>query len=329
MSESVWGNPLRFRVDRALDGEHLARAVSRSGGAPSVRAAKTLVDLGRVFRGDRREMKASSTVRVGERIEVYPDRVALVRLERGMILLEGKNLLAVHKPAGVPVEGSRGQTEGSLVPLLEDLLTREGLCRSGERLQLVHRLDRDTSGVLLVARNDRTRRDLEEQFLRRKVNKRYMVLVQGTPGRRRFVREAPVFPRRPAGEAGGRRRTDRAGAGTGAREGGRTETEFQVLESFPGFTLLEARPLSGRTHQIRIHLEQLGLPVLGDPMYGPRRCTHPLARAAPRQMLHASLLTFLDPDTGSPATLQASLPDDMEQVLQGLRTRPGGSVKTD
>jgi len=327
MAEPPWTAPVRFRVDRALEGERLARAVARAGGAPSVRAAKALVDLGRVFRGDRREMKASAPVRAGEWIEVYPDRAPAPSLGPGAILHAGTGWLAVDKPPGVAVQGADGRCDETLAALLSARLPGEGGGGAGGRFRLVHRLDRDTSGVLRVARCERARLDLERQFLEREVSKRYAVLVQGSPDRERFRREAPVAPRRPVGEGGGGPAPGREGAGRrGRRRGPDLEaagavTEFRVTRRFAGAALLEARPLTGRTHQIRIHLEPLALPALGDPLYGPRRCTDPLSRAAPRQMLHAAAVTLRDPDTGERVTLRAPLPGDMERVLRWLRSQ--------
>jgi len=323
MGDTVTSGTVRFRVDRALDGERLARAVAREGGVSSVREAKTLVDLGRVFLDDRREMRASASVRQGVWVEVHRDRARPTALDRRALVWEGESLLAVHKPAGVPVAGTRGRTETSVLSLLEALLEREGIRGQGERLQLVHRLDRDTSGLLLVVRSSRARRDLEEQFRRRLVKKGYLALVQGTPAENCFGRRAPVCARRPAGEGAGRGRPDCAGGRTVSGEGAGAVTDFQVVERFTGYALLEARPLTGRTHQIRIHLEQLGLPVLGDSVYGPAVCPDPLARAVPRQMLHAAFLEFRDPDTAEGVALRVPPPEDMAWVLRRLRARSG------
>jgi len=321
MCDTGGSGPVRFRVDRALDGERLARAVARAGAASSVREAKWLVDLGRVFLNERREVRASAPVRAGAWVEVHRDRVRPAELDRAAILWAGESVLAIHKPAGVPVEGTRGQAGDSVLPLLDALLKREGLRRPGERLHLVHRLDRDTSGLLLVARTGRARLDLEEQFLRRRVKKRYAVLVQGVPGQERFRCAAPVRARSPAGAGAGRGSSPRGRDRTVSREEDGAETEFQVVERFPGYALLDAWPLTGRTHQIRIHLQQLGLPVLGDAVYGPAVCPDPLARAVPRQMLHAALIQFRDPDTGGSASHDAPLPEDMQAVLVQLQVR--------
>jgi len=219
------------------------------------------------------------------------------------------------------VTGTGHAAEGALIPRLEALLRELGRWRKGDDLRLVHRLDRDTCGVILEARNPETARFLERRFLQREVRQRYRALVQGRPGQDRFRRDAPVDPQRPPGEERGPARPARVPSARGtARTGAVPVTEFLVLERFPEGALLEARPLTGRTHQIRIHLAGLGLPVLGDPLYGPSRCGSGLARAVSRQMLHAESLTFRDPDTGQDREIGAPVPADMEEVAGWLRT---------
>ncbi len=326
--KSPMKKPFRFQVDRELDGERLARAVARRVEALSVRSAKILVDRGRVFLDDRRTLKASLPVREGEWVEVHPDRPdPPAALPGEAILWEGSSLVALNKPAGMPVTGPPGQTEDTVLPLLEALLRRENRRKKGETLQLVHRLDRDTSGLLLVARTPEAARFMEKQFLQREVHKRYRVLVQGRPEQDRFRRDSPVKIRRPPGEEQGRKSTRHENPGNKARQSVRSVTEFGVIEFFPESALVEARPLTGRTHQIRIHLAQLGLPVLGDLLYGSQRCTTPLSRAVPRQMLHAEALEFRDPDSGEGLSLHAPVPEDMETVLEWLRAEdPAHSV---
>ena len=322
----------RFRADPTLAGRRLAAAVALRVPGLSGRAAKALVDQGRVFVDGRRAALASLRLRGGEEIEVHADRpAARPRLGPEHIVYEGRGFLAIDKPPGMPVYGTRGETAGTVVPELEKCLRQTGSWRPGDRLLLVHRLDRDTSGVLLVARTEEAARDLESQFRQRKVEKRYLALVEGNPKFDRFRQAAPVTPKKPAGRRG---LPEPAQVRTVSREpfrpsGGAfgsarsAETEFSVLRRFEDYALVEARPLTGRTHQIRIHLAQLGHPVLGDPLYGKRAAASALLRSVPRQMLHASSLRFRDPDTGQEVMLETPMPEDMREWVLPESSRKG------
>lgn len=316
----------------------LAAAVARRVEGLSGRAAKALVDKGRVFVNGRRATFASLRLRGREEIEVHADRpLGAPVFSAKRILWQGRSVLAIDKPAGLAVYGTRGETAGTVIPELEKCLRQEGIWRPGGRLILVHRLDRDTSGVLLAARTEAAARHLERQFRQRKVQKYYLALVEGNPKFNRMKCVAPVIPTKPGGRRTGQLRAGiRDGGGlhwrcqTGAAAkrdlrpqdgvGARTaETEFTVLRRFEGYCLVEARPLTGRTHQIRIHLAQLGHPVLGDALYGKRANAYPLLRTVPRQMLHAASLRFQDPDTGREIELVAPVPEDMLEYMD----RPG------
>jgi 23S rRNA pseudouridine1911/1915/1917 synthase len=303
--------PIRFRVDPSAKGYRLSRCVAEQVEGLSVRAAKELVDRGRVFVDNRRITKASTPVEPGQWVEVFPHEAGRrLHLREEDILWEGKSAVAVNKPPGLLVYGTRGVTEDTVLPQLEQLLKGANRWRPRkDSLRLVHRLDKDTSGLLLMAKNEKSASVLEKQFKQKTVEKRYLALATGRPAKKRFRRASAVQVRRPSP---GRKQP---------RQGPRGETEFEVLESFSrsGCTLLEARPLTGRTHQIRIHLSQAGHHVLGDIVYGPPKCSEALFRAIPRQMLHASFLGFHDPDTGKRVELTAPLPADMDQVLTWLR----------
>ena len=308
--EHPFGAPsVRFRVDRPTSGLRLSRCVADHVADLSVRAAKDLIDRGRVFVNNQRITKASTPVGEGQWIEVYPhDGSKRVRLHEEDILWEGKALVAVNKPPGLLVYGTKGVTEGTVLPQLEGLLKKTGRWRPRrDNLMLVHRLDRDTSGLLLVARDEKSASALERQFKQKTVEKQYLALARGRPARERFRQISEVTAKRPAHGL------------KDHRQGPKGETEFRVLETFAKCALIQARPLTGRTHQIRVHLAQVGHPVLGDIVYGPEKCAERLYRAIPRQMLHASFLGVDDPDEGTRLELTAPLPDDMNQVLTWLR----------
>jgi RluA family pseudouridine synthase len=258
---------------------------------------------------NQRITKASTSVQEGQWVEVFPhDTDKRVRLRKEDILWEGKALIAVNKPSGLLVHSTQGVTEETVLPQLEALLKETGQRRPWrDKLMLVHRLDRDTSGLLLVARDEKSASALERQFKQKTVEKKYLALARGRPAKNRFRQVSAVQVKRPA--SGSKE----------PRSGPKGETEFEVLQTFSICTLVEARPLTGRTHQIRVHLAQLGHPVLGDIVYGPENCAKRLFRAIPRQMLHASFLGIEDPEGGMRIELTAPLPDDMNQILTWLR----------
>jgi RluA family pseudouridine synthase len=292
----------------------------------SVRAAKEIIDRGWVFVNNKRVTKASFAVREGAWIEVHlHPRKSRIRLQPDDILWEGSGLIAVNKPPGLLVYGTHGATEETVVPQLEGMLKEMGRWRSGkDSLVLVHRLDRDTSGLLLLARNARAASALEKQFRKQKVEKRYLALVQGRPGTRRFQQASVVRAKRPTSGSNEYGAQKTSATVRKRRPEPRGVTEFRVMETFPKCTLIEARPLTGRTHQIRVHLAQLGHPVLGDILYGPEKCSESVFRAIPRQMLHASFLGIEDPDGRGRLELTAPLPEDMKQVLSWLKETEEG-----
>jgi len=303
----------RFQACGSLAGLRLTQAISRMVGELSVRGAKGLVDRGRTFADSKRARKASLVLKEGMWVEVHLDREEQEQpsLQPGDIIWEGWELLAVNKPPGLLVHGTRGIEGHTVIPRLDRLLRETGRSREKDCLTLVHRLDKDTSGLLLVARTSRTARAMDRLFRQRRVSKRYHALVHGNPRLEDFQRMAPVKPRKPSGARKGSHKKDPKGA--------MAETAFQVLEHFSSYSLVEAKPLSGRTHQIRVHLSQIGHPVLGDIVYGPAVCRDPLHRAVPRQMLHAAGLAFRHPETGAEIKIEAPLPDDMQAACSWLK----------
>jgi 23S rRNA pseudouridine1911/1915/1917 synthase len=291
----------------------------------SVRGAKELIDRGWVFVNNQRIMKASFPVDEGASIEVYlHPRSKRIRLLQEDILWEGKGLIALNKPPGLLTYGTRGVTDETIIPKLECLLREMGRWRPGkDRLLLVHRLDRDTSGVLVVARNEQSASMLERQFRRQKVEKRYRVLVRGTPKRKQFRQISEVRAKRPNSGLKEPRSKPQSAKKRRESRGLKGVTEFEVLRTFSKCTLLEARPFTGRTHQIRVHLAQLGHPVLGDIVYGPEECADLIFRAVHRQMLHASFIGIENPGGQGRLQIEAPLPEDMRQVLSWLEETGG------
>jgi 23S rRNA pseudouridine1911/1915/1917 synthase len=224
------------------------------------------------------------------------------------IIFENDDLMVVNKPAGMVVHPGAGHETGTLVhAALSHAPEMEGI--GGERRPgVVHRLDKNTSGLILLAKNDPAHRWLQDQFRFRKVKKTYLALVDGKPPTPTGRIEAPI----------GRDTSQRRQMAIVVPDKGREAfSEYRTLETFPHHTLLEIHPITGRTHQIRLHLQFLGCPVVGDTIYGRRKPSLPLDR----HFLHATRLTVLLPGEAEPRTFEAPLPDELVQVLDGLRAQ--------
>jgi 23S rRNA pseudouridine1911/1915/1917 synthase len=224
------------------------------------------------------------------------------------IVFENQDLMIVNKPAGMVVHPSLGHATGTLVhAALAHAPDIEGV-GGEERPGVVHRLDKNTSGLIALAKNDKTHRWLQEQFHSRKVKKIYLALVDGHP---------PT----PSGRieiAIGRSSKDRnLMAAVPDHKGRESITEYKTLETFPQHALLEVHPETGRTHQIRVHLQYLGCPVAGDRVYGRKKATINLER----HFLHAASLTLLLPGEKIPRTFEARLPEELQQALNDLRMK--------
>jgi 23S rRNA pseudouridine1911/1915/1917 synthase len=222
------------------------------------------------------------------------------------IIYEDEHLVVVNKPAGMVVHPAPGHPDGTLVNALLahcPLIVEAG---RRERAGIVHRLDKETSGVLVVAKDEDTLQVLHEQFRDREVSKIYLALVRGRVQPPEGIIEVPV-----GRDPGDRQRM------TALPEGRYARTRYRAVEYFRKHTLVEAHPYTGRTHQVRVHLSWLGYPVVGDSRYGPRR--QPLLKD--RHFLHALRLGFTHPTTGEEMTFEAPLPPELDEVLE--RLRPG------
>ena len=230
-----------------------------------------------------------------EKIETLPEPIPLE------ILFEDNDLIVVNKPPGLVVHPGAGHREHTLVnALLNHCATLSGI-GGKERPGIVHRLDKETSGCLVVAKNDAAHRELSRQFAARTVEKIYLALVAGKL-------------RKPAGvieEKIGRHPLHRKRMSATTLRGRAAKTEYRVVRSSERASLVECRLHSGRTHQIRVHLHHLGHPVLGDKVYAPR-----LAGDFPRQMLHAWKLGFRHPGTEEWNSFEAPLPEDFATAVK-------------
>jgi 23S rRNA pseudouridine1911/1915/1917 synthase len=230
-----------------------------------------------------------------EKIETLPEQIPLG------ILFEDNDLIVINKPAGLVVHPGAGHREHTLVNALLNHCAALSGVGGKERPGIVHRLDKETSGSLVVAKNDATHRDLSKQFATRTVEKIYLALVAG-----RLLKTTGVIE-----EKIGRHPVHRQQMSATALRGRAAKTEYRVVRSSDRASLIECRLHSGRTHQIRVHLHHLGHPVLGDNIYAPR-----LAKDFPRQMLHAWKLGFRHPRTEEWRSFEAPLPDDFAAAIK-------------
>jgi len=250
--------------------------------------------------------KRSFLLKGAERIDVEPAELAPLRatpedlpLE---VLYEDADVIAIHKPAGMVVHTGAGQHSGTLVNAVLHRFGKLSTVGGDLRPGIVHRLDRFTSGVILIARNDAAHRHIAEQFASRQVEKIYLALVHGRVKKDQGSIATPIA-RDPIRRT---RMTARLASGRQA------STSYQVLKRFDKFTFLEVKIGTGRTHQIRVHLASIGHPVVGDKLYGAP------ASALGRYFLHARQITFTSPSTGERITLTAPLPPDLENFLGTL-----------
>lgn len=271
--------------------------------------------------GERR--KAAHKLRAGERVTiVLPElpRAAPVAEDIPLdVLYEDAWLAVINKPAGMVVHPSRGHWSGTLTSALQFHFDQLSGAGGPTRPGIVHRLDRDTSGVMVVAKNDQTHMLLAEQFERRTIEKEYFAIVVGTPEVDRDVIERPVGPHPYHREKMAIRRDHPSSR--------HATTYYEVAQHFAGFTALKVLPRTGRTHQIRLHLCSIGCHILCDKLYGGRSqiTRAELLRQPPddsvllaRQALHARRLKLAHPHTGQPLESVAPLPADMEQMLAAL-----------
>lgn len=303
--------PRRILVDAASAGQRLDRflvgradIVSRSQIQRRIAADAVRIDGVAV--------KAGALVRAGQVIEIDPPPAAdLSRVEAQEIaldvLFEDDCLLIINKPPGLVVHPAPGNWQGTLVSAL---LHHWGGARPGldaVRPGIVHRLDKDTSGVLVIAKDAATLADLAAQFHDRLVEKQYLAIVWG-----RMARACGTI-REPIGRNPVHRKQ------MTIRRGGRSaETRFRVVERFATVTVVRLLPQTGRTHQLRVHLASIGHPIVGDSTYGGARGRSGDAKIA-RQALHAERLAFRHPRRGEPMSFTASLPSDMVCLIEACR----------
>ena len=314
-----------LEVPAELEGTRLDLCLAALNSEWTRSRVRRLIDAGHV-RLNQEPTKPSSTVHRGDRIEV--DEPPLETLDAEAedipldIVFEDNDLLLVNKPAGLVIHPAAGNPSGTLVNALlhhcRDLSGIGGVERPG----IVHRLDKDTTGLLVIAKSDRAHLGLSLAFRNRKIHKTYLAICFGVPDKPDGVVDAPIdrHPRE-------RQRMAVVAEGRPAR------TLYHVDEEIGGVSLISCQPVTGRTHQIRVHMAHIGHAIVGDPLYAGRQWRNlgdprvqTACRSFPRQALHARRLEFTHPVSGEEVSFEAPIPDDLEELLTALRQggRPQG-----
>jgi 23S rRNA pseudouridine1911/1915/1917 synthase len=292
-----------------LGDERLDRVVSTRVQDLSRQVAKRLIKSGEVTVNDR-PSKPSYRVQADDEIVVrLPVELPEPILPEAIpldVIYEDDAFLVVDKPAGMVVHPALGHPSGTLVNALLAHCPQIAQVGGADRAGIVHRLDKDTSGLILVAKDEATRAALQRQFKRRQVAKTYLALVEDQVHPREGIIDAPI----------GRDKRQRKQMAV-VRSGRPAQTMYRVVEYLTDHTLLEVRPHTGRTHQVRVHLAWMGYPVVGDTTYGYRR----QRLLQDRHFLHATRLRFSHPGTGEEVTFEAPLPPQLAAVLEQLRRR--------
>ncbi|HEY8392488.1 MAG TPA: RluA family pseudouridine synthase [Capillibacterium sp.] len=303
---------LRLTVSQEEDGIRIDTFLARFGKLPSRAFAQKLLKSGKVKIGPA-ALKPSYLVRAGDEIEVELEEAKPLAVEAEdlplNILYEDQDLIVVNKPRGMVVHPAAGNPRGTLVNALlkhcQDLSGIGGVLRPG----IVHRLDKDTSGALVVAKNDFTHLALAAQLKKRQMFRVYLALVHGALPAPEGEIDAPI----------GRHPVNRKKMAV-VPQGRPAITRYRVLAELGPYTLVQAKLVTGRTHQIRVHFQYLGHPVAGDPVYG--RGKEPFALEG--QALHAAMLGFTHPRTGKAMRFAAPLPPDLAAAITYCQERWGG-----
>lgn len=288
-------------------GERLDKAICNVDAGYSRMMIQKLIEEGKVLVNGEKQ-KASYRVNREDKIEMEEIEPVEVDIKPQTIeldvLYEDADILVVNKPKGMVVHPGNGNPDGTLVNAVM-ALCKESLSGIGGEIRpgIVHRLDKDTSGVIIVAKNDKAHISISDQIKNREVKKIYMALVRGVVKEPEATIDMPIA----------RSKKDRKKMAVD-KEGKQAITHFKVMKRYSGYTLLEVKIDTGRTHQIRVHLSQIGYPVVGDQVYSNGK--NPFGVEG--QMLHAKSIEFKHPTTGKTMKVEAPLPPYFEKVLQEI-----------
>jgi 23S rRNA pseudouridine1911/1915/1917 synthase len=303
-------------VSRGEASERIDRFLARQGMPLSRSRIQRGIEDGLVDVNGHRT-KASYLIRPGDRIAIRhpPPRPVKIGAEPIplAVVYEDDDLLILNKPAGLVVHPAPGHASGTLVNALlhhcRDLAGIGGEARPG----IVHRLDKDTSGLLVVAKHDAAHTGLMRQFKTHAIARRYLAIVAGDVRPRKGTIDLAI----------GRDVWERKKISARTTSPRTAVSHYEVVERFGRATLVAVTLETGRTHQIRVHMAHLGYPVLGDPVYGGRRAVPPPDVPAPRQLLHAQQLGFLHPISGRPMVFTAPVPEDIRAARRALTASAG------
>lgn len=305
-----------LKITKELSGKRADVVLSEFLSEQTRSQIKKLIDDKMIVLQDR-AIKPSTKFDEGDVVQITlpePEPMDLAPEDLSIELLyEDECIAVVNKPPGMTVHPGAGVKHGTLVNALlykcKDLSGIGGKIRPG----IVHRLDKDTSGVMVVAKNDKAHNSLVEQFKTREVKKKYIAIVEGKVKTDSGVIESEI----------GRHPTNRIKMSSKAKAGRVSVTKWKALERYGAATLLEAEPKTGRTHQIRVHFSESGYPILADKVYGTKKVRNDVLKSASkmmgRQALHAAELGFKHPVTGELLTFKSPLPQDMENTIEYLK----------
>jgi 23S rRNA pseudouridine1911/1915/1917 synthase len=313
MLEEGSGSPIAWKAEDLHAGErvdkHIAEVMADS--AVSRSQVQEWIRVGAVSVNGR-PVKANTKIAIGDQISVtLPEAEPLEAQPENIpldVVYEDSDVIVINKPRGMVVHPAVGHPSGTVVNALlyhcKDLSGINGVMRPG----IVHRIDKDTSGLLMIAKNDLAHASLAEQLKEHTVNRRYSALVYGVMQHDKGTVDAPI----------GRANHDRKLYVVTDKNSKHSITHFAVLERFDEYTLLELKLETGRTHQIRVHMKYIGFPLVGDPVYGGKSGR---TLGMKGQALHAGILGFNHPRTGEYLEFTVPIPEDMEHSLNILRTR--------
>ncbi|KEI75641.1 RluA family pseudouridine synthase [Clostridium botulinum] len=298
---------INLQVEKEFDNVRLDLYLSKIFEDKSRSYLQGIIDEGNVLVNNK-EKKRNYKLKVGDNIEVNIPEPKLLQIEQEDIKLdiiyEDKDVIVVNKPQEMVVHPAPGVYSGTLVNALlhhcKDLSGINGVARPG----IVHRIDKDTSGILVVAKNDISHNNLAAQFKEHSISRVYMALVEGIIKDEQGTIEAPI----------GRHPVDRIKMAV-VKDGRHAVTHYKVIERFKNHTLVECRLETGRTHQIRVHMSHIMHPLVGDPVYGYKKQRFNLKG----QMLHAKLLGFIHPTTRQYVEFESELPEYFKKIIKILK----------
>lgn len=298
----------RFVVSDEFSGLRLDQYLAEASADLSRTLARRLIEIGGVHLSARRMRRCSEKVSTGDKIEVYVDALLLdpAPLSQEKVIYRDQDLIVIDKPAGMPTQPTPARYKGTVYAELQKLMAVT--LRVGQRpsIGMVQRLDQDTSGVMVFSIHSRAHKRMTEQFLNHDIDKTYWALIDGIPDAAEGKFSSQLARRRSTNLV------------VSVAKGGKpAETRYRLLQSMNRVSMVEVDLVTGRTHQIRVHFSEAGMPLLGDQAYGGPKCVGDLV--IPRQMLHARSLAFSHPVTGKKLHFTASLPEDFSSVLQSLQ----------